>query len=395
MFNAASSLSAETLAIVSTNKGLTTASSQQAGSVLNVGHLTGSTTSGNVLVGSAVNNIGTLDALVVTGGDLRVTNGSTLKIGSSNAAIGAIASEVTANNITLASKSVTIAGDVVTAGTLDFTINGTIQRTSGRFVVGTLTGSAQTLADFGTASVITNLGSISVVGSQLAIDNSVPITVSGPLSLEYFRISAATQITLSGDITTTGITAAGQGLSGNLSLINPTALAGALPATGSYFQVTDAGSGATFTQIGTVNLVPLNGTIATLRIQLPQSGGSIVLNDLNAPSADLVLFTQGGTARGTVNAAALILVGRSGAAEFNGLIDGLGGAAAASKAQIGPEPNATYRFNSCPIGSVNCVLAPISTVPPTNPLRNISIGAVRSVQDDSDLTLPNVSDEDY
>jgi hypothetical protein len=390
-----SNLSSATLVLNSRNTGLTTAVGEVSGALLNVTHLTGATSAGNVVLTSSGNSIGTLDAFIVTKGNLSFTNGQALQIASANTAGAASAARVQADNITLVSKAVTITGDVVTAGTFSFTVNGAIQRTAGNFVIGSLTGSASTLADFGTASAITTLGSITVTGGQLAIDNANPLTVAGPLSAEFFHITAASQITLSADIFTLGMTRAEQGLSGNLASINPTVLASSLPATGSYFLVADVGAGATFEQTGTVNLTPLNGALATLRIQLPLSGGSIVLNNLNAPAADLILVTQGGTARGTINVADFVLVGKSGASDFNGVVAGLTGAAAATKAQIGPQPDAKYRFNSCPIGSVNCVLSPVGAVPPTNPLRYFFIGPARDMQDDSDLILPNVSDEDY
>jgi hypothetical protein len=76
-------------------------------------------------------------------------------------------------------------------------------------------------------------------------------------------------------------------------------------------------------------------------------------------------------------------------------VTGLSGPAAAGAAGIQPSPNANFRINSCPIGSVNCVLLPTQGVPTANPLNDINIGTLFNPNDDDDLLLPIVSDQDY
>jgi len=89
------------------------------------------------------------------------------------------------------------------------------------------------------------------------------------------------------------------------------------------------------------------------------------------------------------------VLGGGGKADLFGTIGGLDGQAAANKANILALPNTNYRFNACPITSVNCVLLPVQTVPPLSPLRDVPIIRDRPSQDDADVQLPNVSDEDY
>ena len=58
-------------------------------------------------------------------------------------------------------------------------------------------------------------------------------------------------------------------------------------------------------------------------------------------------------------------------------------------------PDSNFRFNSCPIHSVNCVLLPTLGIPMANPLNDINIGSLYNPNDQDDLLLPIVSDQDY
>jgi hypothetical protein len=88
-------------------------------------------------------------------------------------------------------------------------------------------------------------------------------------------------------------------------------------------------------------------------------------------------------------------VGVTASANLSGSVNGLTGQTAAEAAAISPRQNAQFRFNSCPIGSVNCIVLPVESVPPINPNQNLDIGNFQNSDDDSDLLLPNVSDQDY
>ena len=87
--------------------------------------------------------------------------------------------------------------------------------------------------------------------------------------------------------------------------------------------------------------------------------------------------------------------GQAGAADLTGSVTGLTGAAAAGVAGIQPSPNSNFRFNSCPIPSVNCVLLSTLAVPTANPLNDINIGTLFNPNEEDDLLLPIVSDQDY
>ena len=100
-----------------------------------------------------------------------------------------------------------IQGDV-RANTLELDAAGTIVRTGGALVAGTVSGSGLHLVDFGTAPQIANRR-VSVTGSEFALQNAVPLTILGPLSAEYIRISAPGSITLAGNILTRGVNQTG------------------------------------------------------------------------------------------------------------------------------------------------------------------------------------------
>ncbi len=397
LLNAAAAIVTPNLVLTSYNGGVTTAVAEANGAqIIGTGALGGSVSgyaaSGNVNLTSGGNRFGQLGAMTV-GGDLSLTDAISFTA----------AGPVLANNITLATTgnsgdvNLTITGSIQTAntttGVLTVNIDGQIHRTGGQLAVGVLTGIASHVADFGAASLITTLGSFTMIGSVLTIDNAKPLTITGPLTAEYIGISAVGSMTLAGNVTTLGIDLAAQGLAHVQQGVAPST---ALNAPGTYFNVKAASDGsAQFTQTGTVYINALNGPIDTVRIQLPSTGGTIYLNNLQAPTTDLVLFSQGGSVTGNMNVNSLTIVGRGGGTDLQGIVGGFTGFNAANVAIITPEPDNNYRFNACPVGSVNCVLLPINGVPPINPLRDLAIGAARNVQDDTDAMIPNVSDEDY
>jgi hypothetical protein len=81
--------------------------------------------------------------------------------------------------------------------------------------------------------------------------------------------------------------------------------------------------------------------------------------------------------------------------QISGSIGQFSGQAAAGAANIQPTANSNFRFNSCAIHSVNCVLLPTQGLPTANPLNDIVIGSLFNPDDQDDLLLPIVSDQDY
>jgi hypothetical protein len=274
-------------------------------------------------------------------------------------------------------------GDISTPA---FTLaeSASVRRTGGTLRVGTLSGSAVRLADFGTGANVKTLGSFTVTGGTLALANAQALTITGPISAEYIDISATGLLAIGGNITTLGLPRAEQ-------------VSSSVPVTpGSSFSVVADATGAALIQVGNVTISPTAGNgLAMVRMQLPASGGAITFANLQAATTDLLLYIGSGSATGHVTLDSLFVSGRQGTTDLTGWLNGLSGQAAARAGDVTPLPDSHYRFNSCPIQSVNCILLPLEGVPPNNPLHDLAVGAARNDQDDPDLLLPNVSDTDY
>ena len=283
------------------------------------------------------------------------------------------------------------AGNLAVPGVLTLNTGDGVRRSGGQFVVGTLTGNVASTADFGAGTLVGTLGDFTVTdsapgaaaSSSFALANAQPLTLAGTLNADFIQLTATGLLTWSGDIVTEG-----------LSSLQQTAAQPTPP--GSYLSVVaDSNGRAIIDQTGVTHIVAQDGALATVRLQLPATGGRIVLNDLEGPATDLLLFTGAGTATGRVNLAGLFVSGLNGGTSLIGTISGHLGSAAARASGINPKPDTNYRINACPIRSVNCILLPLATVAPTNPLQDFSIGQARDDADDSDVLLPNVSDKDY
>ena len=353
----------------------------QSGGAINVATLSAANgVVGGLSVTANGNRIANLGSASVSGGNLVLTDAANL----------AVSGPVTAPNVSLVTAgSITLPGTLATPGTLSLAAGGTIVRPggAGAFNVGTLTGSAMTLADFGTGDKVNTLGSFILTGSTLTLGNAIPLTVSGPLQASYIAITATDLLTLSGTVTTTGVPTATQ-------------LATPIPALpGTSFSVVPSGPGVTPTiqDLGLLTIQPSAGVpTATARFQLPANGGAITFDNLVAPQTAVLLYTNaGGTASGQIAVNQLYVVGTGGSTSLYGTIGTLTGPEAARAAGIVPNPQTTYRLNACPISSVNCVLIPFGALPPANPLHDFVLdpGAGRSTEDE--LTLPDVSSRDY
>ena len=335
---------------------------------------------GGLRLTSAGNRIDSIGPMTVSGGDLVLTESGDL----------AVRGPLSAPDASLATQgSITLPGSLGIPGTLALAAGGTIVRPAGAggFSVGTLTGSAMTLADFGTGSRINTLGSFILTGSTLSVDNAIPLSVTGPLQASFISITATDLLTLSGTITTTGLPVGTQ--LGSATPVSP----------GTSFSVTSSGTGATPTihNAGLLSFVPEAGAATnTVRFQLPGNGGALIFDNLSGPQTALLLFTNsGGTATGQINAYQLYVVGSAGSTTLIGSIANYTGPEAARAAGIKPQPQTAYRLNACPIGSVNCVLIPLAALPPLNPLRDFVLDAGANDNGDDELLLPDVSSKDY
>ncbi len=270
-------------------------------------------------------------------------------------------------------------------GTLSVTAGGSITEPSGVVVAGLLEGSAVGLAQFGPdapagSASVTTLGPFSVAAGSFTLTDSLPLAITGPLNANYFAITAPGSIVLShATITTLGLPVAEQ-----------SATVPARP--GSFFSVTTAGG--RFLELGRTTIDPAGGT-NTVRIQLNPAGGVISFADLVAPNTTLILDTGAGTAVGTIDLGALIVIGNLGSSTLEGMVANLSGLVASSKATISPFQSPHYRLNSCPLMSVNCIFIAPEQVPQGNPLSNIAIVGAPPTQREIDLLLPNVAAQDY
>ena len=129
-------------------------------------------------------------------------------------------------------------------------------------------------------------------------------------------------------------------------------------------------------------------------------GGNVTFSPtggLTGANTWMILDIGTGTASGNIFVQNLDInrAGATGSTSLSGTVNGVGGLAAAAAAGIQPGPNSSFRFNSCPIQSVNCILVPTLKPPAANPLNDFSIGSFYNSNDQDDLLLPIVSDQDY
>jgi hypothetical protein len=152
-------------------------------------------------------------------------------------------------------------------------------------------------------------------------------------------------------------------------------------------------------QVGNSFVVGNGGGPNILRIDTTGSGNITFdpIGGLHALNTWLILGVDAGNATGNVFVQNLDVVrtGAAGSTTLTGSVNNLSGPAAAGAANIEPSPSSNFRFNSCPIHSVNCVLLPVQGIPTANPLNDISFGSVFNPDDQDDLLLPIVSDQDY
>ena len=243
------------------------------------------------------------------------------------------------------------------------------------------------------------LKSASLADGTFLLNNSTPLTISGSITARLLGVNVTNALTILDGvaISTDGISRATQYPlpmdNVAIAALDPTT--GGTAKFGSFMAVKSAIPGKI--EIGDITVTPFSPGPATFDLILPNvPGGTINIGELKAPSIDLILVSRfGGSSKGNLDVAALLVLGAGGNADLSGKIGGLEGQAAASKATIWPQPSSDYRFNACPITSINCVLLPVQTIPPISPLRDVPIIRDRPSQDDTDVQLPNVSDEDY
>lgn len=408
-------LKAAALDLVAGSAGVT-----QTGGMLTLGLLTNAGLNGPVSLTQASNGIANIGTFAVGVGDIAIVNAIPLTIGGP---LGAAQGAVTITGLASGPAAINVAGSVVSGpgkattlatpnGAITVAIGGQVAAPGGLLSLGTSTGvtAPGTLVASKLAASASSAGNIALtganaiatlVGASLAdgtftLNNTAPLAISGPVTARLFGITAAGSITVGDGVafTTDGLDRSAQKI--DVKLTDPQIAALTTSQLGSFLAIA-GGGGPGKIATGNITVAPFSASKATIDFVLPQpDAGTISIGQLVGKATDLILVTrQNGIATGTVDVAGLLVLGSGGKADLFGTIGGLDGQAAANKAGILALPNANYRFNACPITSINCVLLPVQTIPPISPLRDVPIIRDRPTQDDADVQLPNVSDEDY
>jgi hypothetical protein len=194
---------------------------------------------------------------------------------------------------------------------------------------------------------------------------------------------------------------------------------GAAPdASGSDFLV--EGTNGSFLQTGIATIDGLNGSPATVRIDIPALG-AITLAGLNVPGGNLILSSPGGVLTGNLAVGNLLVLGTTGSSNLFGSVQGITGPAAAAVAQIQPAINDAYLLNDCVIASPVCGqiggltgIGDLTQTPllllPDQDIDQLALASQTSVQPlvidlsfpptlpgeaNPEIVLPNVSSRDY
>ena len=308
-----------------------------------------------------------------------------------------VAGTLTINGLLSANLvSLTTGGGIIIPGTLQdansVTVNtgGSIVET-GALIADLLTGNAAGTVSLtgnpaGTSNQVLQLGNFTA--GSFSLNDGTSLLISGVLTAPYININTG-----AGAITfANGATIVTGGTPRPPGAINtyPSATTSTV---GAFL------TSAEFTQQGSSFDAGIGGGPNIVRVDVTGAGN--INFDKNAglfgPNTWLILGIDTGQATGSVFVQNLdvIRLGGSGSTTLTGSIGGLSGPEAAGAAGIQPGPNSNYRFNSCPIHSVNCVLLPTQGVPTANPLNDINFGSVFNPDEQDDLLLPIVSDQDY
>ena len=264
---------------------------------------------------------------------------------------------------------------------------------------GTLVGSAGQLASFAATTDFGTLGSFIMQDSLFSLKNAGALIITGPV------VANAISITAAGMVTLLGSTEGGLFITGSIAPDQTTR-----PRPGdSVITVTPGANGAApeIAQTGTFlinagpNAASYLGTAsqpATLFLNTTPNGTINFANypdGLYAPSVDLILSAGGqGTISGNVNLQHIEITSAL-STELTGTIDNVVGPTAAGNGSAAPFPQPNFRFNTCPIGSVNCTILPIETLPSGNPLENFDISSRKHKQLYRNVQLPGIATRDF
>jgi hypothetical protein len=308
---------------------------------------------------------------------------------------------VNATAISLTGSNLAIGGLVTDGGTGTTTLvatGGSITE-AGTLIVGTLTGHSANATQLNWPGTVSNrIAKVNnFSATELDIKDGAPLTLSGTITAPLIQIDTGSNpLTIaSGTTLVTDGEARPPGTFGS-SFHDPATDPGKYG--GAYL--------SDFTQQGAVTVVsPTNGdSIVEITAN---AGGNIAFDPtpgsgLTGTHTWLIVKVPGatsGTISGNVYVKWLDVIfdrgSSGGGANLFGTIDGIPGQVAAGAGHITPQPDARFRFNTCAIGSVNCVVLPVEVLPLTNPLEEFSLGSLMNPFNEDELFLPIVSDRDY
>ncbi len=356
--------------------------SEIAGGSLSAGTLAGTAASATLGGSNAVSTLGSFS----TSGALTLADTDPITV----------SGPVTGGALGLSAPRITLDG-TVTTGTMALASTGAIVQTGGTVSATTLTGSAVGEAVFGpddpgpTALVGTlagftvTPGPFDAFGGTLSVSNAMPLVVTGPLSAGVLRLTGIGRVTLAGGSIATDGSQLGGGDTNPFPLLTDSVIT----------VIAGADGTAQLLQTGTTTLAPIRATqrsfgdsLATLRLALPDRGGTLQLSDLEGPSTTIVMQLGSGTATGQVNLGGLIVLGSGGSATLTGSVQGLSGFAAAGAAAIDPGLNAAYTINGCAVATATCGAV---LEPPPPPVAT----AAAPTQPDLSDTTPILQDPVY
>jgi hypothetical protein len=293
----------------------------------------------------------------------------------------------------------------------------------GTLIAGTLTGTVGTLFDgaflvgdgyeavfdANNTTLVTEIGTLSgfiVHDGYFYLYDQEPLVVEGPVVADQINLTADGQLTLDGAygggffISSTianSLTTAASGLDSSL-VVNPYGGQDDIVELGTFY-INAGPLAATYNSVEYLGTTNRQATLFMSTGKPNQTGGNISFATATAGlyAPDVELFLSGGTQgalTGNVNVAHLIV--QSGLlANLTGSINNFYGQPAAGQGTVQPQPQSKYQFNACPIGSVNCVILAIESLPVENPLQNFDLTQRKRRHLDKSVRLPGIGTRDY
>ncbi len=355
-------------------------------------------------IGGVTGNVNASSATLSSPANLNLTGAINVNNDVNLIAAGNItqpAGSINASTGNLTATNISLSGTDNFTGQLNFAASGNVTHSGGTLAARILTGTAGTLASFGALSEFGTLGSYILHDSLFSLSNTGNLTVTGPVVANQITIITTGLLTLAGSAN------GGLFLTGNLAPSTQTVpgptdsvVQGSAITQSGLFLINTGANSQLYNSVQYLGTTNQAGTLFMLTAPtVGAAGGNIALatqpNGLQAPNVEIVFSAgQSGLITGNVNIGGLLVLGGS-SSILTGSIAGLTGQVAAGKGSVFPFPESKFQFNSCPIGSVNCIILPIEAVPTSNPLQNFDISQRKRRRLDKNVQLPGIATHDF